>query len=115
MASPKAERVVILILAAAAIDELAEIWEWNAEHHDPFHATAYVAFLKQSIDSLSTRSDAGRQVGDHPDLRYVILRRKAKGHGHVAVYRVKDRSVHILHVFHTAQDWQSRLDADVSP
>jgi plasmid stabilization system protein ParE len=44
-----------------------------------------------------------------PDLRYLMIRRKAHGYGHVVVYRVTDVSVEVLHVFHTAQDWQTRL------
>ena len=30
-------------------------------------------------------------------------------HGHIAVYRVDADAVSILHVFHTAQDWQAKL------
>ena len=104
MASRKRKRVVI---AAAALDELAEIWHWNAKRYSPRHADAYVAFLKKGIDSLSTRFAAGRKLSQPSDLQYAMLRRTSKGHGHLAVYRVDDESVNVFHVFHTAQDWQA--------
>jgi plasmid stabilization system protein ParE len=112
MASAKAELAVIL--SAAAVNELADIWAWHAEHCDPLHANAYLAYLKPGIDNLSARSAVGRQVADHPELRYTVFRRQANGHGHVAVYRVDGRIVHVLHVFHTAQDWQAGLGRDES-
>jgi plasmid stabilization system protein ParE len=33
--------------------------------------------------------------------------------GNVVVYNFGDSQVHILHVFHTAQDWQSKLAEDL--
>ncbi len=101
MASQKPKRVLI---AATAIEELAEVWRWNAERYSPAHADAYLGFLKKCIDSLATRFALGRRLSERPDIQYVLLRRKSKGHGHVAVYRVVDHCVNVLHVFHTAQD-----------
>lgn len=51
----------------------------------------------------------GTQVSIRPDLWYILIRRRAKGHGHVVVYRFDDQQVSVLYVFHTAQDWQARL------
>ena len=37
------------------------------------------------------------------------MRCKAKGHGHVVVYRFDETRIDVLHVFHTAQNWQTIL------
>lgn len=50
-----------------------------------------------------------KTVSDRPDLRYIIMRCKAKGHGHVVVYRFDETRIDVLHVFHTAQNWQTIL------
>jgi plasmid stabilization system protein ParE len=42
----------------------------------------------------------------------VLFRRKPKGYGHLVVYRFDDKIVEVLHVFHTAQDWQTMLIDD---
>ena len=56
----------------------------------------------------------GNNLGNRPDLRYVDIRRKPKRHGHIVVYRFDDTRIDVLHVFHTAQDWQTIL-ADETP
>jgi plasmid stabilization system protein ParE len=38
-----------------------------------------------------------------------MMRRKTGGNAHVAVYSVDEQAVNLLHVFHSAQDWESRL------
>jgi plasmid stabilization system protein ParE len=65
--------------------------------------------LKRDIYDLAHRHGQGHVASVRPDLRYIIIRRKAKGHGHVAVYRTDDKDVSVLHVFHTSQDWQALL------
>jgi plasmid stabilization system protein ParE len=45
---------VNLVLAPAAINDLAEIWRWNAERYSPAHADAYLSHLKASINELGT-------------------------------------------------------------
>jgi plasmid stabilization system protein ParE len=43
-------------------------------------------------------------------LRYRVIQKKKKRHGHIVVYEVVDADVvRILRYFHTAQDWQNRL------
>jgi plasmid stabilization system protein ParE len=54
----------------------------------------------------------GRPISARPELRYLPIKFKNRGHGHVAVYSVDQHAVSILHVFHTAQDWQNRLAAE---
>lgn len=103
-----------VIYAPAALQELDAIWDWTEKTYSRSHAASYIDFLVRHVESLGRRYAQGHAVDVRPDLRYVLIRRKAKGHGHVAVYRFNDTEVHILHVFHTAQDWQAKL-ADEPP
>ncbi|MGD0461685.1 MAG: type II toxin-antitoxin system RelE/ParE family toxin [Tepidisphaeraceae bacterium] len=107
MASGKSR--LTIIRSPTAIDELDGVWRWNAERYGVTHADAYLRYLKESIADLANSYARGKTVSTRPDLHYVVIRRKASGHGHVAVYNFDDREVHILHVFHTAQDWQTKL------
>lgn len=106
MASPKPNPTGVL--SPVAIDELAGIWQWNAKPYGVAHADAYLRYLKRAIDRLATNHAQGRTVGIRPDLQYILVRRQTKGHGQVAVYQTAAEQVNVLHVFHTAQDWQSK-------
>ena len=165
MASEKPPLTVIR--SPTAIDELDDVWRWNAEHYSVPHADAYLRFLKASIAGvrvtwrkefppphvlrgrvgvgverglahetptltlplrtwggeeeglqnvsrtriadLANSYARGKTVSARPDLHYVVIRRRTRGHGHVAVYNFDDKEVHVLHIFHTAQDWQTKL------
>lgn len=98
-----------VIRSPVAQDELHGVWVWNAQHYGPSHADSYLRFIEQSIKRLEHEYALGNSVAARPDLRYMIMRRKATGHGHVVVYRHNDKQVDVLHVFHTAQDWQGEL------
>jgi plasmid stabilization system protein ParE len=113
MASPKKLTLPVLI-PPSVLDELHGIWLWNAERYSPAHADAYLAFLKKHIYGLESRYGRGKAVTIRPDLRYITIRRSGRGHGHVTVYRFDDKQVDVLHVFHTAQDWQNKLAGDSS-
>jgi plasmid stabilization system protein ParE len=110
MASDKSPLTVIR--SPAAIDELHEIWRWNAGRYGVGQADGYLRYLAEYIAKLATTYAKGKMVGSRPDLRYVVIRRRAKGHGHIVVYNFDDKEVHVLHIFHTAQDWQARLADD---
>ena len=98
-----------LIRAPTAIDELHGIWQWNADYYSVSHADHYLRYLQDSILELASTYAKGKVVVVRPDLRYVIIRRRNKGHGHVVVYKIDENAVRILHVFHTAQDGQNML------
>ena len=102
-------RSLRVIHSPTAGEELKEIWRWNAAHYDTVHANAYLQYVRQSIDDLSVNYAQGTVVSTRPDLRFILIRRRASGHGHIAVYKCIQGEVHILHVFHTAQDWPTRL------
>ena len=107
MATDKSPLTVIH--APTAVNELHDIWRWNAQQYGVVHADKYLGFLTDAIAKLASMHERGRAVPSRPDLRYIIVRRRAKGHGHVAVYNYDDRELHLLHVFHTAQNWQAQL------
>ena len=75
----------------------------------PRHADNYLAFLDGHINLLGETYAKGKTVENRPDLRYILIRRKSRGNGHLAVYTVEGKVVTVVHVFHTAQDWQAKL------
>jgi len=90
---------------------LAEIWRWNAERYDEAHATKYLDFLERHTRALRTEYLRGRTVPIRPSYRYITIRKRAKGHGYVVVYQIRDTEVFIFYYFHTAQDWLTQLQA----
>ncbi len=96
-------------LAPSALAELADIWDWNAAEWGIRRANGYLAFLRKAIFGLSKDHQSGRRVEDRPGIYYVVAKRRPQGHGHVIVYTSLDELVTVIHVFHTAQDWKSRI------
>jgi plasmid stabilization system protein ParE len=95
--------------APLALRDLDVVWDWNAKTYGPAHAARYVEFLQRHIDALGEDHARGRGVEFRPELRYIRISRRKRGHGHIAVYRVDADAVSVLHIFHTAQDWQTKL------
>ena len=112
--SAKRGQSLPVVYAPAALADLDRIWDWNEQTYNRSHAARYVDFLERHIDALSELHPRGKVVETRPEFRYIIIRRKGKGHGHVAVYWFDENRVSVLHVFHTAQDWQTLL-ADETP
>ncbi len=110
MASPAPTKPVII--APKASRQLDEIWYWNLERYGRPHADAYRRFLNDSIAKLATHYKEGKDLPSDHGLRYVLLKRRAKVHGHIVVYRIKDSEIRVLHVFHTAQAWQTKLSSE---
>lgn len=96
-------------VAPEATAEVADIWCWNAERYSPDHADRYIDFLKHIIAGLALSYASGKPVETRRDLRYLLIRRKPKGYGHLIVYRFDEKIVEVVHVFHSAQDWQTKL------
>jgi len=90
--------------SARAVESLEEIWGWNSDRYGITHANQYVEFLLAETEKLVAKGLAGRQVPDRPNYRYVAIRRRAKGHGHVVVYKVSGNDIIVLDYFHTSQD-----------
>lgn len=85
--------------------ELDEIWNWNKRRYDEEHANQYTRFLRSEIDLLSTDPHRGKHLSGSSVLRHLVIRRKHRGNGHIAIYEIREKTVYILHVFHTSQDW----------
>ena len=92
--------------AQASLDE---IWDWNARHYGRDHAQRYIEFLQVETDKLVSAYLRGRRVPTRTEYRYITIKRRTRGYGHVAVYEIIGDAVEILDYFHTAQDWQNKL------
>jgi plasmid stabilization system protein ParE len=95
--------------APIAFQDLDVVWDWNEKTYGRDHAERYVDFLRRHIDALGESHVRGRVVEFRPKLRYIRISRRSRGHGHVTVYRVDEDKVAVLHIFHTALDWQAKL------
>jgi len=104
--------VLPVIYANSALIDLDGIADWNELTYGREHAKSYIAFLEKHIAGLGRNYARGKTVGTRPDLRYVLIRRRSHGHGHVAVYSFDKQAVNVLHVFHTAQNWQVTLSTE---
>jgi len=102
-------RKLSVSLAPAAQATLHEIWKWNAERYGVEHADHYLAFLRLTAYRLADEDFAGKPVPTRANLHYLIIKRRRRGHGHVAIYRFTADVIEVLDFFHTAQDWQSKL------
>jgi len=104
-----------LWLSPAALQSLDEIWGWNARHHGAAHADNYTAFVLEKTNQLTSANFRGKPVPTVPRLSYIMIRRRRKGHGHLAVYEVIGDTIHVLQFYHTAQDWQTKLAEEFGP
>jgi hypothetical protein len=68
-----------------------------------------LSFLLSEARKLSTDYFFGKAVPARPRLSYVIIRRRRKGHAHLAVYELIDNVINVLNFYHTARDWQAKL------
>ena len=94
-----------------AVRHLRAIWVYNANEYGLKRADSYLRFLESGILALSRNHSNGRPIENSPELRSVLLQKRSGSDGHVVVFEVNlvAGEVHILHVFHTKQDWQNKL------
>jgi plasmid stabilization system protein ParE len=102
-------RGLTVSLSPSALASLNQIWDWNAQIHGADHANRYLTFLRTETAKLSHLHFAGKRVPTRHNLSYIIIQRRRGAHGHVAVYELIGKVVHILNYYHTAQDWQTKL------
>lgn len=97
-------------LSPDAEADLLEIWADNADfYQDVAHADAYVGFLLAGIEALAQGYRSGRPLEGYPEYRFVILRKRPRGHGHYVIYSFDSQAVTVLRVFHTRMDIAGRL------
>ena len=102
--------VLTVVYSATALKEPDKIWAHNAKTYaSSDHANNYVDFLKTKIKALSNHYEDGRVVETNDKLRYIVMKPSSRGNGHVAVYRISSTAVRIVHVFHTSQNWESKI------
>lgn len=98
-----------IVYSPTAAKEMSEIWIWNAEKYGVVWADRYLAFLQGEIRTISVAAGKDREVPKRAGLFYRVIRRRQRGHGHIVVYQVGVNEVVVLHLFHTAQNWQGRM------
>jgi plasmid stabilization system protein ParE len=91
-----------------ALSDLNEIWDWNASQYSNLHVDRYIEFLQKQTDRLRSNFP-GNPVPTRPDFKYLTIRRRSKGHGHVVVYEVMGNRIRILRYFHTSQNWRDKM------
>lgn len=77
-----------LLYTPESLEDLAEIWQWNAEQKGEPHANRYVTFLRAQTEKLANIENAGRPVATRDGYRYVTIRRRTRGYGHVAIFEI---------------------------
>lgn len=107
----KSPRRLTVVITPVAQRDLNQIWNYNCDTYDADHATNYIAFLTKETAKLRTEYLKGKPAPNHPRFRYRVIR-KGRGHGYVAIYKILETTVEVLHFYHTAQDWQGKLARD---
>lgn len=108
--SAKRRIALSVVHAPRALADLDSIADWNQKKYGVAHAARYVEFLVSGIASLGTDEISGGAVEERPDLRCILLRRRNRGHGHVVVFRIDRDAIRVMRLFHSAEDWQAKLD-----
>lgn len=88
---------------------LYSIWLYNAHRYDVPHADGYIAFVEREIGLLEDEPTLGRRISGTP-YHGLTIRLGRRGYGHIAVYRMQDETLTILQLYHTAQDWRTKLE-----
>ena len=91
-----------------ALSDLNTIWDWNAAKYGNAHADRYIEFLQRQTDRLRS-TDRGLSVPTRPEFKYLTIRKRSKGYGHVVVYETVENRIRVLRYFHTSQDWENKL------
>ena len=103
------QQVLDIDFTATAWADWIAIWQWNAEVYGEVRADSYLAFLESEIERLSRSPNLGATIADYPGLRRRLMKRRSRGHGHIVFYRVKESRLEVIHIYHTAQDWQTKI------
>lgn len=88
---------------------LYSIWLYNAHRCGVPHADGYVAFVEKEIGLLGEEPYRGQGITG-TSYHGLTVRRSRRGYGHVAVYRVQGERIIVLQIYHTAQDWRTKLE-----
>ncbi len=106
---PRETEPLEVVFTLAARVEWIAVWQWNAVEYGERRADSYIAFLESEIEKLARSPGLGVAVEEFPGLWRRLAKRRSRGHGHIVFYRVVESRLEIIHIYHTAQDWQSKL------
>lgn len=98
---------VVVSLAARA--EWIAIWQWTATQFSEKQADAYIHFLEIELGKIALTPELGSVLPEYPNVRRKLVKKRSGGHGQILFYRVSEARLELLHIFHMAQDWQSKL------
>jgi plasmid stabilization system protein ParE len=104
----KRAKTLPVIISPTAEHELWRIYDYNLERRGQKPADSYDVFLANRIQKLATNYPLAKAVEDKPGLFYALAQRRSKSDGHVIVFSIGN-AIDVLHVFHTKQDWPSKL------
>lgn len=96
-----------LLYSSEARQALLEIGAYNEQTYGREHARAYLRFLRNEIRSLLEYPAKGTILLDRQELRFLVVRKNSRGHGHVVVYRISENYINVIRIYHSSQDWQS--------
>ena len=99
-----------VVYSSQSLHDPGEIWDWNAEEYGVQHADNYVSFLRRQTFKLASSTNPGRQIESADHFRYHVIKRRSRGYGHVVVFSIGPENLFVLRYFHTAQDWETKLD-----
>jgi len=102
-------RKLKLVYSRRALAVLDEIWSWTGGRFGIRQAESYNTFLTKNTDGLAANPLIGRIIDSSPQYRYLVLKLRKQGHGHLVVYQVHDDFVEVLTYYHTAQDWKTKI------
>ena len=53
---------------------------------------------------LASDPERGSVIEEFDDVRRIVIKRRPKGHGHVAIYQIEGDTIFVVVIYHTAQD-----------
>lgn len=92
------------IWSSEAIDDLIALRSYIAAD-DPTAAQRIVMHIVETIEQLLPENPHVGRPGRVPGTRELVIPRTP----FIVPYRIKDRSLHILRVYHAARRWPDRL------
>jgi plasmid stabilization system protein ParE len=93
------------IISSRALQDLKDIWLYNFKAYSRKRADDYVAFLHAALDKITADPAAGKPYLVLPDVYYIVIRRRRRGHGHIAFFQYDSMSLTVTRILHTSRDW----------
>jgi toxin ParE1/3/4 len=92
------------VLSPRARLDIADIWDYTAEHWGVDQAEEYVRMLQQTIETLTRERYKGRSI---EDVRSEY--RKYPAGSHVIFYRMKGEHIEVVRILHRRMDVERHL------